>query len=204
VNDYQRIDVDGTEAISGKAAPGPARGMNRRLFLLAPLGVAIAGGGAFYAMLTRMQRGSFDPHDIGNPMLNKPMPDFTLPGFTSADVRAAAKTKPVLLNFFASWCIPCAVEAEAVGSVAAMGVPVWGMCYKDKPDKIAAFLNQYGNPYAKLADDQQGTTFINFGAYGVPESYLIDRDGIIRWHIAGPLSDDSVGSALMPAFRALS
>ena len=182
-------------------ADAPPR-LNRRLMLLAPLGVALAGGGAFWAMLSRMQRGTFDPHDIGNPMLNKPMPAFSLPGFGSADVRRAAQAKPVMLNFFASWCIPCAAEADAVASVASAGLPVWGIAYKDKPERITAFLNQYGNPYARQAADDAGQTFIDFGAYGVPESYLIDRNGIIRWHLAGPLSDDSVSNSLMPAFKA--
>jgi cytochrome c biogenesis protein CcmG/thiol:disulfide interchange protein DsbE len=176
--------------------------INRRLLLLAPFGFAAAGGIAFYAMLERMQRGTFDPHDIGNPMLNKPMPAFDMPGFSSKDVMAATQSKPLLLNFFASWCIPCAAEAPVVNAVAQGGMPVWGICYEDKPEKMQGFLDQYGNPYGKIAQDVHGRTAIDFGLYGVPESYLIDRAGIIRWHLAGPLTDEAVTQGLLPAVKA--
>jgi cytochrome c biogenesis protein CcmG/thiol:disulfide interchange protein DsbE len=174
--------------------------------LLAPLAVAAAGGAAFWAMLTRMQDGKFDPHDIGNPMLGKPIPDFDLPGvasaqgFSSKELIAAAQTQPILLNFFASWCIPCASEAATLDEVQKLGgVPIWGIAYKDAPEKTAKFLDQYGNPYAKIGADATGSTFINFGLYGVPENFVINRKGIIAWHVAGPLSDDMVEQQMMPA-----
>jgi cytochrome c biogenesis protein CcmG/thiol:disulfide interchange protein DsbE len=174
----------------------------RRLLLLAPLGVVAIGGVAFWTMLERMQTGKFDPHDIGNPMLGKPIPEFDLKGvgsnkgFSSADVRAAAKTKPVLINFFASWCIPCAEEAEALAVLEARGAQIWGVAYKDKPEKTTAFLDQYGNPYARVGADDTGGTFIDFGLFGVPESYLIDASGKIAWHLAGPISETAIDGPL--------
>ena len=174
----------------------------RRLLLLAPLGVAAAGGAAFWMMLDRMQTGRFDPHDIGNPMLGKPMPAFDLPGvgdakgFSSKDVRAAAAIRPVVLNFFASWCIPCAAEAEALSVLAGQGAQLWGIAYKDKAKNTQDFLNQYGNPYARIAADATGATFIDFGLYGVPESFLVDASGKIVWHLAGPVSEPVVSQIM--------
>ena len=180
--------------------------------MLAPFGVAAAGGVAFWSMLTRMEVGKFDPHDIGNPMLGKPIPDFALApvaggqGFTSADVHAAAATRPVLLNFFASWCIPCAEEAPALEFLRDQGVAVWGAtalsgAYKDKPDKIAGFLTQYGNPYARLGADMTGNAPLDFGLFGVPESFVIDKTGRIAWHIGGPLTESIIEQQLMPALQ---
>jgi len=180
--------------------------IRRRTLMLAPAGAVALGGVAFWAMLSRMQTGSFDPHAIGEPMLGKPMPDFTLPpvskgpGFTASDVRQAAARRPILLNFFASWCIPCAAEADTLGELSKQ-LPIWGIAYKDAAEKTEAFLTQYGNPYARMAADT-GSTFIDFGCYGVPESFLIGRDGRIAWHIGGPLSDDVVRDRLTPALKA--
>jgi len=177
----------------------------RRLMLLAPLAVVAAGGAAFWAMLQRMEQGRFDPHDIGNPMLGKKMPQFDLPavppsqGFSSSELLLAAQDNPVFLNFFASWCIPCASEAESLESLSKQGVQIWGIAYKDQTDKTRAFLDQYGNPYARIAADTTGNTFINFGLYGVPENFLIDRAGRIAWHVAGPLSDEMIEHQVMPA-----
>ncbi len=181
------------------ATAGVAR---RRLLMLAPLGVAVAGGAAFWTMLSRMQRGTFDPHDIGNPMLGKPVPAFNLPalapnnGFSSADLLAAAKTKPVVLNFFASWCIPCAEEAASLAQLEQLGAQLWGIAYKDDPAKTRAFLDRYGNPYQRIAVDATGNTFIDFGLFGVPESFLVDASGKLVWHIAGPMSDSVIDGQL--------
>lgn len=180
--------------------------LRRRLLMLAPAGVVALGGAAFWAMLTRMEVGKFDPHSIGDPMLGKPLPEFDLPplppsmGFSSKDVLAAAAKGPVLLNFFASWCIPCAAEADVLGELG-KHVPVWGIAYRDTAEHTAAFIKQYGNPYARLATDT-GTTFIDFGCYGVPESFLIGKNGQIAWHMGGPMTDDVVAGPFAQALKA--
>ncbi len=172
--------------------------------MLAPAGVVALGGVAFWAMLKRMEVGTFDPHAIGDPMLGKPISNFDLPalapntGFSAADVRAAAAKSPLLVNFFASWCIPCAAEADVLAEIAKQ-VPVWGIAYKDTAEHSSAFLKQYGNPYARIGTDS-GATFIDFGCYGVPESFMIGRDGRIAWHLGGPFVDPKqVGPALKAA-----
>jgi cytochrome c biogenesis protein CcmG/thiol:disulfide interchange protein DsbE len=153
-----------------------------------------------------MEEGRFDPHDIGNPMLGKPMPDFAVSGlapaagFSSKDVLAAAQTQPVMLNFFMSTCIPCAEEADTLAALSKRGVPIWGIAWEDPPDKAQAFLTRFGNPFARVGVDHDGNTAINFGLYGVPESYLIDRTGRIVWHMAGALNDELIEHSLLPAF----
>jgi cytochrome c biogenesis protein CcmG/thiol:disulfide interchange protein DsbE len=177
----------------------------RRLLMLAPLAVTVAGGAAFWTMLDRMQQGRFDPHDIGNPMLGKMMPSFDLAGlegaagFSSRDVVAAAQARPVLVNFFMSTCIPCAQEAGTLDSLARQGVQIWGIAWEDPADKARAFLDRFGNPFARVGLDSKGSTAIDFGIYGVPESFLIDRTGRIVWHMAGAISDEVAAQVVLPA-----
>lgn len=179
--------------------------IRRRLVLLAPLGVAAAGGAAFLAMLRGMESGHFDPRGIPSTLIGKPLPAFALPGlgerrgFASGDL--AGLPGPVLLNFFASWCVPCVQEAPQLVTLRDRGVPVWGIAYKDKTADTEAFLTRNGDPYARLAVDQAGTVAIDFGLYGVPETYLIDRHGIVRWRWAGGLSADVVRQELDPLLR---
>jgi cytochrome c biogenesis protein CcmG/thiol:disulfide interchange protein DsbE len=163
--------------------------MNRRLLLAVPLLAAGAAGGAFWSMLNGMKRGTFDPRGTGSVLLDKPMPDFTLDGFTGADVRAAGH--PVVINFFASWCVPCIEEAPTLLALARAGVPLWGIAYKDKPAATDAFLTRHGNPFVKLARDEPGTVAIDWGVTGVPETYLIDAKGIVRWRFTGPLPGEA-------------
>ena len=182
----------------------------RRLLLLCPLGVAAAGGVAFWSMLDRMRAGTFDPHGVPNPLVGHAVPGFDLPaqplpggaagqGFSSAALTAARR--PVLVNFFASWCIPCVQESPLLMQLASTGLPIWGVDYKDRPDAAADFLAHNGNPYARVARDAAGRTAIDWGVYGVPESYLIDPQGVVRWRWAGPLDPDTVGSQLLPLLR---
>ncbi len=181
--------------------------MNRRsLFYAAPLVLAGVAGASFFAMLKRMKSGDFDPHDIGSPTVGKPIPDFKLGGvagngFSSTDVVKFGK--PLLVNFFASWCIPCVAEAQLLAGVAQQ-VPVWGIAYKDKPADTQQFLSRYGNPYTRLAADNEGYTAINFGLYGVPETYVIDTHGVIRARYAGALTDEIIGGKLLPLVQSLS
>lgn len=179
----------------------------RRLLLLGPLGVAAAGGGAFTALLLRMQEGRYDPHALPSQLIGKKLPAFDLPGqppsagFSNIDVTAGGK--PGIVNFFASWCIPCAEEAPGLEQVKAAGIPLWGIAYKDKTEATARFLDQFGDPYHRVARDEQGLVAINFGLYGVPESYLVDAKGVVQWRWAGGLSADIIRDDLMPRYKAL-
>jgi cytochrome c biogenesis protein CcmG, thiol:disulfide interchange protein DsbE len=179
--------------------------LNRRLFLLAPLGIAAAGGAAFWAMLDRMQEGRFDPRGVPSMLVGKPIPEFSLPGldphqgFSSTDL--GAPPSPVLVNFFASWCIPCVIEAPQLNELQRRGVRIWGIAYKDKQEATASFLRRTGDPYARIAVDAPGRVAIDFGAYGVPETYLVDRSGVVRWRWAGPLTDDILKRELDPLLK---
>ena len=177
----------------------------RRVLLLAPFGVAAVAGAGFYATLGRMRTGDFDPHEVPSQLIGKPVPAFGVPaqepgqGFTSLELRG-----PLLLNFFASWCVPCVVEHPELMALSRGGLPVWGVAYKDQPAAASNFLARHGNPYARLGRDAGGTVAIDFGLYGVPESYLIDRQGVVRWRNPGPLTPAIVDGRLRPALRALS
>ncbi len=178
---------------------------SRRLLMLAPLGIALAGGALFYGMLQGEETGSFDPRGVPSPLIGKPIPEFTLPaqppghGFTSVDIRATGQ--PVLINFFASWCAPCEEEAPQLMKLHQAGVLICGIAFKDKKTAAGTFLARSGDPYEKLARDTSGRTAIDFGLYGVPETYFIDRAGIIRWRWAGALTPDVVAHQLRPLLR---
>ena len=178
----------------------------RRLLLLAPLGVAAVGGAAFWTILGRMSTGTFNPRSVPSPLIGKPVPDFALPaqtpdaaGFGATDVRAAGR--PMLVNFFASWCVPCVIEHPQLMALSREGLPIWGIAYKDKSDAAAGFLTRHGNPFARVARDAPGQVAIDWGVYGVPESYLIDAGGLIRWRYAGPLTPEVVSDQLRPLLR---
>ncbi|WP_419731134.1 redoxin domain-containing protein [Lichenicola sp.] len=176
------------------------------MLTLVPLVGSIAVGAGFWAMLAGMRGGSFDPHDIDAPAVGRTVPDFTLPdqspghGFSSAELRAA--TQPLLVNFFASWCIPCVIEAPILSGLRTR-LPIWGIAYKDQPDNAAGFVNRTGAPYARLAADRSGLTAIDWGVSGVPESFLIRPGGRIAWHVAGPLTPEIIEGQLLPALASL-
>jgi cytochrome c biogenesis protein CcmG/thiol:disulfide interchange protein DsbE len=184
----------------------PAATPSRRLVLLAPLVVAGLGGAAFFTLLGRMRQGTYDPHSLPSMLIGKPLPTFDLPGggdmrgLSSAEVTAAHR--PVLVNFFASWCVPCVQEAPVLMQLKAQGVPVYGIAYKDKAAATDGFLTQNGDPYARIGRDAPGRVAIDFGLYGVPETYLVDAKGIVRWRWAGALTDDLVRDTLMPLMQA--
>ena len=181
--------------------------IQRRALLLAPLGAAALGGTAFWLLLQRMREGTYDPHGVPSMLVGKPLPRFSLPGqppsqgFSSTDVTATGR--PALINFFASWCIPCVEEAPVLMTLKQEGTPIWGIAYKDKSDATSQFLQQNGDPYTRIARDEPGNTAIDFGLYGVPETYVVDKSGIVRWRWAGGLSADIVQQSLAPLMQSL-
>jgi len=172
--------------------------------MLAPLGATVAVGAGFWAMLAGMGSGRFDPHDIHAPSAGRSLTGFDLPaqapgqGFSSSVL--AAQTRPVLVNFFASWCIPCVLEAQTLVALSAK-LPIWGIAYKDKPENAQGFVTHTGTPYARIASDHAGLAAIDWGVSGVPESFLIAPGGIISWHLAGPLTDDNIRTGLDPVLE---
>ena len=183
------------------------RALSRRALLAAPLVVTAAGGVGFYVLLERMRSGTYDPQGFNNPLVGHEVPKFDLPGadghpgFTSAQL--AAQTRPVLVNFFASWCVPCVAESPYLAEIAKTGLALWGVAYQDEPQALGKFLLQYGNPFARLAADPTGRTAIDWGVYGVPESFLIAPGGRVHWHLAQPLTPDSINNRLLPALKSL-
>jgi cytochrome c biogenesis protein CcmG/thiol:disulfide interchange protein DsbE len=179
--------------------------LRRRLLFGVPLAVAVVGGGGFYTILRRMQADDYDPHALPSPLIGKRLPPFNLPGVNGApgfaNTDLAAPPKPMLVNWFASWCAPCLQEAPMLGALAKSGLTIWGIAFQDTPPNLAAYLSTNGNPYARLATDASGLTAINWGVYGVPETYLIDKTGIVRWRYAGALTDDVVDHTLLPLLK---
>ncbi len=178
--------------------------MNRRLLLLAPLAAAGAAGVAFLAMLHGMQDGSFDPRGAPSPLVGQRVPPFSLPGLaggglTDAELRGQAR--PVLVNFFASWCVPCVQEAPVLQSLHEAGIALFGIAYKDRDAAVSEFLARNGDPFTRVAADAPGRAAIDWGITGVPETFLLDREGIVRWHFAGPLTPEVVERQLGPAMR---
>jgi len=174
--------------------------MNRRVLLLAPFGAVVLAGAGFMTMLHRAQDGKFDPHGVPSMLIDKHVPPFTLPGdpgFADSDLAG----RPILVNFFASWCVPCIEEASALMSLKQAGVPLYGIAYKDKPAATAAFLAEHGNPFARLGHDAPGRVAIDWGVTGVPESYLIDKAGIVRARWIGALTPETIATELQPLLR---
>lgn len=177
----------------------------RRALLLAPLGVTVVAGAGFWTVLDRMRRGTFDPRGVPSPLIGQTVPDFTLPpqdpgaGFGSTDLIGLGR--PVLVNFFASWCVPCIVEHPQLMELARSGLTVWGIAYKDTAAAASGFIARHGNPFARMARDEPGQVSIDWGVYGVPESYVVDGKGVIRWRYAGPLTPDVVSDQLRPVLQ---
>jgi len=180
-------------------------GIGRRLMFLGPLGLLGVGGTAAYVLLQRMGAGTFDPRGVPSMLIDKTVPQFSLAaqtgaeGFGPADLASAGK--PVVVNFFASWCLPCVAEAGQLLALKQRGVTLWGISYKDRDADTARFLKQHGNPFTRIGRDPEGNAALEFGVYGVPETYLVDKTGIVRWRWVGALTDGVVAQALDPLLK---
>ncbi len=173
-----------------------------RLLLLLPLAVFLILGGYFALGLTR------DPSKLPSMLIDKPAPTFSLPGLTEGEPglsNADLTGKVRLLNVFASWCAPCRVEHPLLMRLAREeGVTIHAINYKDKPEAAKAFLDQMGNPFTAIGADKDGRVAIDFGVYGVPETYVIDKDGRVRYRHVGPLMPFDLEEKILPMIRELS
>ena len=146
------------------------------------------------------------PELIHSVMIGKPMPDFVLRNLYAdkPDVTAAAlKTHVTLINIFASWCLPCREEHSNLKEIKKAGINLVGIDYEDKPETARDWLTTMGNPYDAVGSDMNGRTAIDFGSYGVPESYLVDKQGIIRFKQVGVLTPDIIEKQVVPLAREL-
>jgi cytochrome c biogenesis protein CcmG/thiol:disulfide interchange protein DsbE len=182
-----------------------------RLSFLLPLGVflglAMLGAVALYGTLS----GSRTPDQLPSVLIGKPAPPLDLPRLiattpapASADQVSIAPFhgKPLLVNIFASWCAPCRAEAPAL-EMLSKRVAILGIAYKDREEDTQQFLRQYGDPFRAIGIDRDGRAGIAWGVYGVPETFLLDANGIVRLRHAGPLTKDVIDNKLIPALVAL-
>src|SRR6184192_1840364 len=175
--------------------------------LLLPLGLFIALVGFLLIGLHR------DPHEIPSPLINKPAPAFQLPQLNDPSKTISAtdmRGKVYVLNFWGSWCIACRDEHPLLVQYAKQNVvPIYGVDYKyanDSTDeRIAAkqFLSELGNPYTQVIYDAEGRTSIDYGVYGAPESFLIDKNGVIRFKQIGPITEDVWNNKILPLAKQL-
>ena len=148
-----------------------------------------------------------DPREVPSPLIDKPAPAFALSQLHDPErklTNADLKGKVWLLNVWASWCASCRDEHPLLMQLAAANsVPIYGLDYKDKPDAGRAWLAQNGNPYTASAVDLDGRVGIDYGVYGVPETFVIDKQGIVRYKQIGPLTLDSLQRKIMPLIKDL-
>jgi cytochrome c biogenesis protein CcmG, thiol:disulfide interchange protein DsbE len=163
---------------------------NRLLFALPLLTLAAMAGFFGWALLSGR-----DPASIGSVMVGRPAPRLEGVQFGNG--------KPMLVNFFASWCAPCLAEHPLFTRLSAReGVPIIGIAWKDKPEATRAWLAKLGNPYRQLLFDPDGKTALDWGLSGVPETYLVDGQGIVRLHFRGPISERDLTSTILPLLKA--
>ncbi|RKZ46744.1 MAG: DsbE family thiol:disulfide interchange protein [Gammaproteobacteria bacterium] len=149
-----------------------------------------------------------DPKRVPSPLIDKPLPAFNLPKLKTPDYNIKSTDfygEVVLLNVWASWCVSCRAEHPLFVELAKSnnGPSIYGINYKDKRTDAIEWLKYFGNPYQASAFDQHGLTGIDLGVYGVPETYIIDRSGIIRYKHIGPVTQDALNKKIMPLIKKL-
>jgi cytochrome c biogenesis protein CcmG/thiol:disulfide interchange protein DsbE len=151
-----------------------------------------------------------DPSRLPSALIGKPVPDFALQGIeglSGADGKSVAglasadlaQGEPTIVNVFASWCVECQVEHPVLLALSQEpGIRLYGIDYKDDAASARRFLGRYGNPYARVGADESGRVAIDFGVYGVPETYVVTGDGKIAYRHVGPLTEQAIRDKILP------
>jgi cytochrome c biogenesis protein CcmG, thiol:disulfide interchange protein DsbE len=190
-------------SVDTQTAVAPGR---RRILLLLPLILFLALAALFLYRL-----GAGDPSRLPSALIGRPVPPTELPpvvglerdgkqipGIAPADFRGAVS----LVNVWASWCVPCHDEAPLLMQLAEdKRIRIVGINYKDQPSNARRFLGRYGNPFAAAGADQSGRASIDWGVYGVPETFLVGRDGRIAYKLVGPITPQNFDAVLKPAIE---
>ena len=188
------------------ASETPGAGSRRRLLVILPLLVFIALAALFFYRL-----GSGDPSRIPSALIGRPVPQTDLPpveglvqdgkplpGMNAADF----KGNVTLVNVWASWCVPCHDEVPQLDELSKdKRIRLVGINYKDQADNARRFIGRYGNPFSAVGADPNGRAAIEWGVYGVPETFVVGRDGRIAYKLVGPITETNLKSALMPAIE---
>ena len=155
---------------------------------------------------------SGDPSKIPSALIGRPVPEFVLPpveglksggqvvtGFSSSDL---ARGKVSIVNVWASWCVPCHQEHPLLVRLQQLSkAPLFGINYKDRPQNARRFLGRYGNPFQAVGADKSGRTAIDWGVYGVPETFVIDGSGRVAFKHVGPITESSIQAKILPAIE---
>ena len=171
----------------------------RVVLFLIPVAIFSAMAGMFAAGMMRE-----NPNALPSTAEGGPAPDLSLDRLgelgmlTDADLDAPGVK---LVNFWASWCVPCRVEHPQLEKLAEEGIPIYGVNYKDEPGDALGFLEELGNPYAAVGADSDGRDAIDWGVYGVPETYVIDGEGEVVLRFTGPLTTADIEETLRPAIE---
>ncbi len=172
----------------------------RRALLLIPLAI-------FLVVAVFLYRGLFlDPTELPSALIDKPFPAFSLPTVDGQSTLSEAvfKGKPSLVNVWATWCPTCREEHAMLNKLAQQGVTIHGINYKDDTAGAQRWLAQYGNPYQLNVSDVEGSLGLDLGVYGAPETFLVDRNGIIRHKYVGEINERVWREQLAPLWAQLS
>lgn len=171
--------------------------MAPRLKLFLPLLLFVVLAGFLFRGL------SLDPMNLPSALIDQPLPDFTLTALSDDSIlrREDVIGETALFNVWATWCISCRVEHPYLQQLAASGVPIFGINYKDEDEAARQWLRELGDPYRANIVDREGTLGVDLGVYGAPETYLVDASGVIRYRHVGVVDERVWRETLEPLWR---
>jgi cytochrome c biogenesis protein CcmG, thiol:disulfide interchange protein DsbE len=162
---------------------------------------------AFFALVGLLWVGlSLDPRALPSPLIGREAPSFDLPELRDPETRftsAEMLGKPALFNVWASWCVTCRQEHPMLAELRRSGVPVYGLNYKDTRSDALRFLARFGDPYDAIGFDESGMVGIDWGVYATPETFLMDRHGMIRFKHIGMITPEIIEQKILPLYRQL-